>query len=107
MDEVFFLGFCFCPGAVTDDGELNITIVRSESKFKTIRKVLPKIVTGEHTREPGVSYSLGKKIEVLSDPPITLELDGHRYGTTPATFSISPKALQIISPNQPDKKDTE
>jgi len=92
------------PGALTDDGELNITIVPSQSKFKMITRLLPKVVAGEHINEPSISYSPGGKIEVQSDPPVDLELDGHLYGTTPATFSIRPRALQIIAPRLPDKK---
>jgi diacylglycerol kinase (ATP) len=95
---------CLAPGARTDDGELNITIVPSQSKLKMVTKLLPKVATGAHINEPGISYLPGKRIAVDSAPPAILELDGDIFGTTPATFTVCPRALQVISPKRPGMK---
>jgi diacylglycerol kinase (ATP) len=86
------------PGALTDDGELNIIIVPSLSKFKVITKLFSRIATGEHINTPGVSYFPGRRIEVYSNPSAVLDLDGDLFGTTPATFTICPRSLRIICP---------
>jgi len=75
------------PRALMNDGKLDIAIIPFQSKFRMITKLLHKIVSGEHINDPSVSYFPGEKVEVDSTTPIDLELDGHLYGTTPATFS--------------------
>ena len=87
------------PGARTDDGELNITIFPVKSKLRMITRLLPKVATGEHIQEPGVSYFPAKSVEIDSDPPAILELDGDIFGTTPATFTVCPGALRVLTLN--------
>ena len=89
---------CLAPGARTDDGDLNITVFTAQSKLKLYTKVFPKVPTGVHIHEPGVDYFPGKRIEVDSTPPAMLELDGDIFGATPATFTVCPQALRVISP---------
>ncbi|VGO15836.1 Diacylglycerol kinase [Pontiella desulfatans] len=84
------------PGARTDDGLLNISIIESLSIFKVITKLFSSIADGTHIDEPEVSYFTGRKIEVHSEPPAPLDLDGELFGTTPATFAVCPRAVEII-----------
>lgn len=91
------------PGARTDDGELNITIVSSQSKMRILLK-MPKIATGSHINESFISYFPARKIEVDSDPPAGLEIDGDIFGTTPTTFTVCPRAVEILSPKSPNKE---
>lgn len=84
------------PGAITDDGQLNITVVPSLSRLKIITRLFPRIASGAHIREPGVSYFTEKTVEVHSNPPVIVEVDGDLFGKTPASLSICPGAVQII-----------
>ncbi len=89
---------CLAPKARIDDGKLDISIFPfSKSKFKIITKFLPKVATGRHINEPGVSYLPGMKIEVESTPPVILDLDGDIFGTTPATFTVCPSVMQVMT----------
>jgi diacylglycerol kinase (ATP) len=96
---------CLSPGARIDDGKLNITIFASNSKSKLgmLTKVLPKVATGAHVNVPGISYFTGKKIQIRSDPPALLELDGDLFGTTPATLTVCPRILRVMTPDPSDK----
>jgi len=85
------------PGALIDDGELNVCLIRSGPKLKILRK-LPTIFTGAHVHEPEVSYFPVTEIEVESDPPAGLQMDGDVLGTTPATFTVCPRALEVVAP---------
>ena len=85
-----------CPGAITNDGELNISIIKSVSVYKVVTKLFACIAKGTHINEPEVSYFTGKKIEVQSSPPALLDLDGELFGTTPATISVCPLALEVV-----------
>ena len=78
---------------------MNITIFPTKSKFRMITKLLPKVATGEHIKEPGVSYFPAKQLEIDSDPPAILDLDGDIFGTTPATFTVCPRGLEILTPS--------
>jgi len=88
---------CIAPGARIDDGVLNISIIPSMSKFKMMTKMLPRVATGDHINEPGVSYLTGKKVEISSTPRAVLDLDGDLYGTTPASFTVHPRALKVVT----------
>lgn len=97
-------GMRLSPGARTDDGELNLTIIPSNSKFRMITRTLPKVASGAHIHEPGISYFPGTTVDVRSDRPAPVELDGDLFGTTPATFTICPRAVRILCPKEPNGK---
>lgn len=86
------------PGARTDDGVVNVTIFPVKSKLKMITKLLPAVATGDHIKEPGVDYFPAKTLEIESEPPAIVELDGDLYGTTPATITVHPGGLQVVTP---------
>lgn len=86
------------PGARLDDGELNISIFPSQSRLKMVTNLMPKIATGEHVNDASISYFPGRRIAIDSNPSAFLELDGDLFGTTPATFTVCPGALQVIAP---------
>ncbi|MCP4195804.1 MAG: diacylglycerol kinase family lipid kinase [Proteobacteria bacterium] len=86
------------PGARLDDGELNISIFPSLSRLKMVTKLMPKIATGEHVNDASISYFPGRRIAIDSNPSAFLELDGDLFGTTPATFTVCPGALQVMAP---------
>ncbi len=94
------------PGARTDDGELNITIFPAKSKFTMVTKLLPKVPSGEQINAPGVLYFPGKQIEVVSDSPAILDLDGDVFGTIPATFTVCPGLFRVMVPNSKGMENT-
>lgn len=85
------------PEARTDDGKLNISIIQSVPKIKLISHLFSSIANGDHIHDPGVTYISGEKIAVTCAPPALLDLDGELYGTSPATFSVCPGALKILT----------
>lgn len=95
---------CLAPGARLDDGELNISLFPHGSRLKMGLKLMPKIESGEHVNEPEVSYFPSKRIEIDSDPPAVVELDGDIYGVTPAVFDVCPGAIQILTPDNSKKE---
>jgi len=91
---------CLSPGAELDDGELNLAIINfsGASKYGTVAKLMPRIASGAHVNEPEVTYFPAKRIEIRSDPPAIVDADGDLFGTTPATFTVCPGAIQILTP---------
>jgi diacylglycerol kinase family enzyme len=45
-------------------------------------------------------------VDIDTDIPAILDLDGDVFGTTPATFTVCPGALQIMAPELRDKAST-
>lgn len=88
---------CLCPGARVDDGEMNVVIVPNRPKLSVLR-MMPTMPSGAFVEGADVSYFPTRQIEVDSKPPAAMEIDGDVFGTTPAKFTICPKAAEIVSP---------
>ncbi len=84
------------PGARIDDGELNISIIQPLPLLKLAAKLFASMADGSYINEPEVSYLTGQRIEIRCTPSVVLDLDGELFGTTPATFSVAPLALDLI-----------
>ncbi|MBN3037936.1 MAG: diacylglycerol kinase family lipid kinase [Candidatus Omnitrophica bacterium] len=89
-------GMKICPGALTDDGELNIVIVPARAKTEIISEIA-KMADGSYIKEKGILYFPAKEIEVESKPQARLGIDGDVFGTTPAKIKVCPRAIEIIS----------
>jgi len=90
-------GMLIAPGAVVDDGFLDLCVVGKVSKATLIYQ-LTQVFSGAHTRHPAVSMLRGSQITLGADPPQPLLIDGEVIGTTPAVISVMPKALSILVP---------
>jgi len=98
-------GMRVAPDARLDDGELKITLVSAMSKFRMLTTVLANVGRGNHIHQLGVRYFAANTIQVESEVPVPLDVDGEVFGETPATLSICPSCLQILVPppqNHPD-----
>jgi diacylglycerol kinase family enzyme len=94
---------CLSPGARTDDGELNITVIPvKKSKLKMTTELMPKIATGDHVLDPDVEYFPAKGIEVQCDRTAIVDLDGDVVEATRARFTVCPGALRILTPKPSD-----
>ena len=94
---------CIAPGARPDDGKLHVAIVPSRSKLYSMTKMMPKVPSGAHVREPGVSYFSTEKLDVECERPGIVEIDGDVFGTAPATFTVCSKAIEVIRPVKTDE----
>ena len=83
------------PGAVPDDEQLNLCVVERLSRLEALLH-LPKLIRGTHPTHPKVRYFNGTRLEVRSEPPTPLVLDGDVIGCTPATLTICPHALPVL-----------
>ena len=89
------------PGALPDDGLLNISIIPELTRRTVITKLFSTIAKGTHINTPGVRYITGRKIEIESDPPAVVDLDGELFGTTPVTYTVCPGILNMICAKEP------
>lgn len=90
-------GMKIAPGAVVDDGFLDVCLVAEVSK-PTLLYNLTQIFSGRHLLSSAVSMHRVKSLTVDADPPQPLLVDGEVVGTTPATVHILPGALPFLVP---------
>jgi YegS/Rv2252/BmrU family lipid kinase len=83
------------PGALPNDGLLDVTIINGIGKFEIIRN-LKILYDGTILSHPKIDGYKCKNIRVSSESVIYVEADGESLGHTPAEFSIIPSAINII-----------
>jgi YegS/Rv2252/BmrU family lipid kinase len=89
------------PGAHPQDGHLWVTIVEPAPKLTMMLKVLPKVAAGEHLNEKGFHFFPTERIEITSDVPTIMDIDGEVEWATKAAISIVPGAVRIVAPGFP------
>ncbi|WP_082306932.1 diacylglycerol/lipid kinase family protein [Bacillus sp. FJAT-27245] len=90
-------GMIISPGALPDDGELDITIVHSLSKAKLLLVFL-SVFWGKHTSFREVLMLRGKEITVQSFSPIHVHADGEYIGMANiGEFKAVPKAVRLAA----------
>jgi diacylglycerol kinase family enzyme len=86
------------PGARVDDGRLEF-IGFGDFPLHRRLQYLPRIYPGTHVRVPGVSQIQVTEIRIEADRPTLLNTDGETIGTLPATVTILPSALSVMTPS--------
>lgn len=89
-------GMKVCPGAVLDDGLLEVTFLGRVSKA-TFLRVFPKVFSGSHVEHPAVLTMQGANI-TLDAPGQVVYADGERVGPLPATVQCRPGAVRAYVP---------
>lgn len=85
------------PGARLDDGWLNLSLIGDLSWLEVMR-CFPLLRSGKHVHHPKVRYGLGREMEVTSQRPLDVQMDGEVFGETPVTFRVRPQSLSALVP---------
>jgi len=83
------------PGALPNDGLLDVTVIKNIGKLEIIRK-LKILYDGTILSHPLIDGYKCKNLKVTSESVIYTEADGESLGHTPAEFNILPSAINII-----------
>lgn len=89
-------GMMQTPAAHIDDGLIDLTVVRQLWKPKFIGSV-KNLYDGTIYDINEVIATKGKKIEVEATPTTFMEVDGENVGVTPATLTMIPSAIRVIT----------
>lgn len=90
-------GMMQAPKARPDDGLFDLTIIKDVGKMFVIKNI-SKLYDGSFIELPQVETFTSNYIEIESQFPITLEVDGESLGHTPFQFKIIPKSINVIIP---------
>lgn len=89
-------GFHFAPMARIDDGLLDLAII-DDISLPGFIKAVPSVMRGKHLSNPHWSHYTTTKVKVTATTPALVQLDGEIVGTSPAEFSIVPKAIDVVA----------
>ena len=90
----FGAGMQVAPGAVLDDGELDVTIWSGFGLMDFVRK-RHTLHDGSHVRLPGAQVLRTRRTIATSESTVLLELDGESVGRLPARLQVLPRAIHL------------
>jgi diacylglycerol kinase (ATP) len=99
----YALGLPFAPGAIGDDGRLDLVVFRKPGPFRALH-YLWLVLHGLHLRRDDVHHRRFRSATVTSDQPVPFQLDGDPGGilVPPGSGSLSigilPSAVEVIVP---------
>jgi YegS/Rv2252/BmrU family lipid kinase len=83
-------------GAMPNDGILDMLLVKSGSALR-ILNLLPRYLRGEYYKYPeSFSYRRARRVEIVSETPISINLDGEVFFDTSLTLEVIPRAVDIV-----------
>ena len=88
-------GMQIAPGAVTDDGLLDVVLVGNVGRIETLG-LMARVRKGTHLGHARVEHLRARHVAV--DCAVGVDADGERPGALPATFQVVPGALEMVAP---------
>lgn len=82
------------PRASMHDGLLDLVVWPRADLPGIIHQVVAT-ATGAHLGLADVKYLQGRRIEVVTEPPSMVQIDGELLGETPVIFELLPQALSV------------
>lgn len=92
-------GFMMAPGAILDDGLLDMVFAPQVSKT-TVISILLKLMKGEHIHHPAVTFRRVTAIDLTSSPGTPLHSDGEIFTESAATvrYRVLPRKVTLLTP---------
>lgn len=90
-------GMQICPQANPEDGQAELCVVSDIHRAELLR-VFPQVYKGTHIHHKAVTFYQGRTIEIKTERPLDIHMDGEMAGTTPVTLEVLHAILNIIVP---------
>jgi diacylglycerol kinase (ATP) len=91
--QFFGGGMRLSPRSYPSDGKLDVQV--SIGPRSDAFTMLPQVYQGEHLPHKNIKELKGSEVTVTAERPLRIEADGELLGTTPATFTVLPKAIRL------------
>jgi YegS/Rv2252/BmrU family lipid kinase len=88
-------GMMQLPQAEIDDGLFDMTIIKKMNKLKILTN-FKKLFNGKIYKLSNILPLQGKRIEIVSTPETTIEIDGEALGYCPFTFELIPQSISVV-----------
>lgn len=89
-------GFAVAPGANPEDGLLDVVLVHAGDALD-LSVVAARLMHGDYTHDENVTHRRARSIELASEPPLPMSLDGERCECARVRFTVVPKALRVLA----------
>jgi YegS/Rv2252/BmrU family lipid kinase len=96
-------GVLMATDARLDDGLLDIDLFTGSGFWSSIR-ILLGVLTRLHARDPRHSVFQGRVIQIETDKPMAVHVDGEPFGSTPLQCEVVPCALSVMLPQRIPRK---
>lgn len=83
-----------------DDGWLNVLVITATTPNELAR-TLGRLATLQLEKSPYLMHLRVKELDVRSETPMPVELDGDVVTETPVKFRILPREIMVVCPNLP------
>ncbi len=92
-------GFMMAPGALLDDGQLDMVFAPQVSKGQVV-SILLKLMRGEHIHHPAVTFCRVTAIDVTSRPGTPLHSDGEIFAEAAeiVRYRVLPGKVSLLRP---------
>jgi YegS/Rv2252/BmrU family lipid kinase len=91
-------GMQFAPDAKMDDSKIDLCILH-RFYFRDMIRMIIRTVMRQLPEDRAVSFFQAKRIEIRSNPPLDLQIDGEVVDqTTPLVAEVLPRALKVRVP---------
>jgi YegS/Rv2252/BmrU family lipid kinase len=90
-------GMLVAPDALIDDGLFDVVLIGAAGRLRLLR-TFPKIYSGRHITDPLVRVERTQELTISvpeNVPPEGVVLDGELVGSTPATFRVIERAIDM------------
>jgi YegS/Rv2252/BmrU family lipid kinase len=91
-------GMRAAPGAMLDDGLLEVMVLKDVGKLAFLTKILPKVFSGTHVEEPSVRVHRAREVLVSAERPFTMYADGDPIGELPVRVRALQGAVTMLVP---------
>ncbi len=85
------------PEARLDDGLVDVFVFKGLGIGYALRHVV-RVLSRRYLDDPEVVHRQGRRVEVRTEKPLWVQVDGDPIGTTPVIMEVVPRALRIIAP---------
>jgi len=99
-------GMRAAPGALLDDGLLEVVVLENIGKLAFLTKILPKVFKGTHVELPSVHVFRAAEVEISADRPFTMYADGDPIGELPVRVRAVRGAVTVLVPAEVTARDS-
>jgi len=91
-------GMRAAPGAMLDDGLLEVVVLENIGKLAFLTKILPKVFKGTHVQLSSVYVFRAAEVEISADRPFAMYADGDPIGELPVRVRAVRGAVTVLVP---------
>ena len=90
-------GLVVAPDAALDDSALDVYAVEA-GRLLDLARVASGLRSGRFVEDEGVHYWRTRRVQLITEPTLPVNIDGELVAHTPKLFSVAPNALKMIVP---------